>query len=158
MGARRPGCQPPGALIAGAGAEDCRNLYEYGFNIGLAFQVADDWLDAFGDAKVFGKPIGGDIVNSKKSWLTVRAFEKADDSTRKKLTAAMSMHADTEEEKKEKIAGVMAIYRALDVDSDARKEIEALTRKALSCAAKAVSGEKLETLEHFANRLVGRTK
>ncbi|MBP5217525.1 MAG: polyprenyl synthetase family protein, partial [Bacteroidales bacterium] len=66
-----------GALIAGAPAKDCESLYDYGYNLGLAFQVADDYLDAFGDEKVFGKPIGGDILNEKKSWLTIRSCEKA---------------------------------------------------------------------------------
>lgn len=147
-----------GALIAGASEEDCRNLYEYGFKLGLAFQVADDWLDAFGDAKVFGKPIGGDIVNSKKSWLTVRAFEKGDEATRAALAEAMAIIPADEEGKKAKIDKVMDIYRRLDVGSDALKEIESLTADALSCAAKAASGEGLAMLESFANRLVGRTR
>ena len=68
-----------GALIGGASDKICDALYNYGYELGMAFQVADDYLDAFGDEKVFGKPIGGDIVNSKKSWLTVRALEKSDD-------------------------------------------------------------------------------
>ena len=55
-----------GALIGGADDEDAGNLYRYGYALGLAFQIADDWLDAFGDEKVFGKPIGGDIINKKK--------------------------------------------------------------------------------------------
>ena len=64
-----------GALIGGADEEDAGNLYSYGYALGLAFQIADDYLDAFGDEKVFGKPIGGDIINNKKSWLIIKGFE-----------------------------------------------------------------------------------
>ncbi|MCQ2142428.1 MAG: polyprenyl synthetase family protein, partial [Bacteroidales bacterium] len=78
-----------GALIAGASQKDADALYEYGYQLGLAFQVADDYLDAYGDEKVFGKPIGGDIVNDKKSWMVIRALEKASD--RQALLEKMAM-------------------------------------------------------------------
>ena len=64
-----------GALIGGADARSQECLYGYGYKLGLAFQLADDYLDAYGDEKTFGKPIGGDILNGKKSWLSVRAAE-----------------------------------------------------------------------------------
>ena len=64
-----------GAIIAEAPANECDLLYKYGYDIGLAFQVADDWLDTYADPKVFGKAIGGDILNNKKNWLTTRAFD-----------------------------------------------------------------------------------
>ena len=66
-----------GAIIAEAPAESCGLLYRYGYDLGLAFQVAADWQDTYADPKVFGKAIGGDILNNKKNWLTTRAFEKA---------------------------------------------------------------------------------
>ena len=69
--------------------------YEYGYYLGLAFQVQDDYLDAFGNEAVFGKPIGGDILNSKKSWLTVQAMEKADESLKRKISEIMSSKAAT---------------------------------------------------------------
>ena len=146
-----------GALIALAPEEDCENLYQYGYYLGLAFQVADDYLDAYGDEKVFGKPIGGDIVNNKKSWLTVRALEKADAAQRKELQAAMSAPADTPEEKAAKIARVKAVYAALAVDDDARSEILRLNGQALAFAAKATAGVRYEALRRFAWKLVGRT-
>lgn len=147
-----------GARIAGAGEEDCSNLYDYGYNLGLAFQIADDWLDAYGDEKVFGKPIGGDIVNSKKSWLTVRAYEKADEQTAAELSRAMAVVPSDGEERSSKIARVMAIYDRLDVGSDARAEISRLTDKALSFASKVASGEGFRLLDSFATRLVGRSR
>ena len=91
-----------GALIAHAPSEIADGLYNYGYNLGLAFQVADDYLDAYGDEKVFGKPIGGDIVNGKKSWLTVRAMEKGAKGIAEALEADLSPA--------EKIATVMDLY------------------------------------------------
>ena len=83
-----------GALIAGADDEDAGNLYRYGYALGLAFQIADDWLDAFGNEKVFGKPIGGDIINKKKCWLTIKASE-LDGAA---MDEAMAMPVDTDEQ------------------------------------------------------------
>ncbi len=147
-----------GAIIAGAPQKDCDSLYDYGYNLGLAFQVADDYLDAFGDVKVFGKPIGGDILNEKKSWLTVRAFEKADEKVKAELLEAMSMKVESEVDKSVKIRRVKDIYNALNVGEDAKKAIVELTEKALDCVRGICDGERLEMLRNFADRLVGRTK
>ncbi|HBH07947.1 MAG TPA: isoprenyl synthetase [Rikenellaceae bacterium] len=147
-----------GAIIAGAPQSDCDCLYDYGYNLGLAFQVADDYLDAYGDVKVFGKPIGGDILNEKKSWLTVRAFEKADETVRKELQEAMSMKAESDDEKAGKIGRVKAIYNTLNIGEDAKKAIVELTEKALGCVSGICGGKKTEILRDFADRLVGRTK
>lgn len=147
-----------GAIIAGAPQKDRDCLYDYGYNLGLAFQVADDYLDAYGDVKVFGKPIGGDILNEKKSWLTVRAFEKADEKVKAELLKAMSMKVESEEDKAVKISRVKDIYNALNVGEDAKKAIIELTEKALNCVRGICDGERLEMLHDFADRLVGRTK
>lgn len=147
-----------GALIGGAPQEDCDNIYQYGYQLGLAFQVADDYLDAFGDEKVFGKPIGGDIVENKKSWLTTRALAKADEGQRQNLLAAMQMEVTSPETRLEKIQRVKDIYVALNVQEDAKYEILRLTGKAMDAAASSLSGIRLETLRRFADRLVGRTQ
>ncbi|MBR1436613.1 MAG: polyprenyl synthetase family protein [Bacteroidales bacterium] len=147
-----------GALIAGASEDICDALYNYGYSLGLAFQVADDYLDAFGDEKVFGKPIGGDIINQKKCWLTTRALEKADDQTKASLLSALEMKAETEEEKGEKISNVRNFYTSLRVDEDAKYEILRLNEEAMEHAAKVCRGVRLETLRRFADKLVGRTK
>ena len=147
-----------GAIIAGAPQKDRDCLYDYGYNLGLAFQVADDYLDAYGDVKVFGKPIGGDILNQKKSWLTFRAFEKADEKVKAELLKAMSMKVESEEDKAVKISRVKDIYNALNVGEDAKKAIIELTEKALDCVRGICDGERLEMLHDFADRLVGRTK
>ena len=146
-----------GALIGEAGEKDCDNLYRYGFNLGLAFQVADDYLDAFGDEKVFGKPIGGDIVNNKKSWLTVRAFEKAGKAQRKDLEESTSLPSETLEEKESKIKAVKSIYKDLHIDEDAKNTILSLNGKALEYASQVCSGDRFGILRDFAEKLVGRT-
>ena len=147
-----------GAMIGGASKEDCDNLYDYGYNLGLAFQVADDFLDVFGDEKVFGKPIGGDIVNSKKSWLTVKAFEKAEGGAARDLEEAMAMPVETPEQKEAKINRVRGLYQELGVGKDAQVAILRLNAKALEAAYKSCDGARFEVLHHFADKLIGRTK
>ena len=143
-----------GALIAGADPISQDSLYEYGYYLGLAFQVADDYLDAYGDEKVFGKPIGGDILNEKKSWLTIRAYEKGAEG----LTEALKAPAVTPEEKAAKIARVKAIYDSVDVAADARKAIKDLSTRAIFKGTDAAMGaEGHIALRNFADSLIGRT-
>ena len=146
-----------GALIGGASDQDADFLYEYGYQLGLAFQVADDYLDAYGDEKVFGKPIGGDIVNNKKSWLITRALEKADD--KEEIFEAMAMPIDTEEQRNAKIAAVKALYNKLGVNDDARMEVARLTTLAMDSALKVnVNSVRMEMLRRFADSLIARAK
>lgn len=147
-----------GALIAGASERDCELLYRYGYDLGLAFQIADDWLDTYADPKVFGKAIGGDIVNNKKSWLMTRAFEKIGDR-RGELLDAMAMPVSTEEEKETKIAAVKAIYAELGVGEEAKKEIIRLHSQSLAhAAALNLQPESYRLLENYAQKLLGRSK
>ena len=147
-----------GALIGEAPEQACEDLYRYGYYLGLAFQVADDLLDAYGDEKVFGKPIGGDIVHDKKCWLTTRALEKADGSQRERLFRAMALPTGTPAEQEAKIRAVRDLYDALGVREDAQAEIVRLTGKALESAAHSCTGVRYEALRRFADRLVGRAK
>ena len=147
-----------GALIAGASETECDLLYKYGYDLGLAFQIADDWLDTYADPKVFGKAIGGDIVNNKKSWLMTRAFEKAED-LRDSLTTAMAMPIETGEEKAAKISTVKDIYEKLGVGEDAKEEIKRLHTQAMAhIDALNLTEEKANTLRNYAATLLGRNK
>ena len=142
-----------GALIAGADAEDAGNLYRYGYALGLAFQIADDWLDAFGNEKVFGKPIGGDIINKKKCWLTIKASE-LDGAA---MDEAMAMPVDTDEQKSAKIKAVKDIYVRLGVDKMAQEEILRLTEEAMDAVEELDLGKvRYEMLKRFADKLIGR--
>lgn len=148
-----------GALIAGATDLQADMLYSYGYDLGLAFQIADDWLDTYGDPKVFGKAIGGDIVNNKKSWLMTRAFEKADDACREELRSAMAMPVGSDAEKEAKILAVKTIYNRLNIGEEAKAGIRQLHEQALgSAAGLGMQQEALQLLENYANKLIGRTK
>lgn len=146
-----------GAIIGGASEEVCKALYNYGYELGMAFQVADDYLDAFGDEKVFGKPIGGDIVNGKKSWLTVRTLEKTDD--REGFLKAFGELADDSDSREAKIRKVKKYYTDCAVDSDAKIEIAGFTWKALEAVSNiGLKPENIEMLRNFAEKLVGRAR
>ena len=148
-----------GAIIGGASQEQCELLYKYGYDLGLAFQVADDWLDTFGDPKVFGKAIGGDILNNKKTWLMIKALEKASDSEKDALHRAMEMPLETEQEKAEKIAAVINIYEALGIKEDAKQEIIRLHEQAMGYVAQlGLSDEAVTPLRNYATALIGRNK
>ena len=147
-----------GALLAGAAETSCDLLYRFGYDLGLAFQIADDWLDTYGDVKVFGKAIGGDIVNNKKSWLLTRAFEKAGD-LRPKLLEAMAMPVENEEQKELKVAAVKGIYGELGLEEEAKQEIARLHGQALGYVAQLGLGQDAESiLQSYAAKLIGRSK
>jgi len=145
-----------GTLIAGAPDDVCDALYRFGYDLGLAFQVADDYLDAYADLHVFGKPIGGDILNNKKSWLYLNTYAKADDATRKDFLEAMAMDSSTPEAAKAKIDAVKAIYAALDTASDATAEIHRLHERAMSHVA--FLGDTAAPLKRYADNLLCRKK
>ena len=158
-----------GAIIGGADEKDCHNIYEYAYALGLAFQITDDYLDAFGDARVFGKPIGGDILNNKKSWLINRCLQKADQASevsrklgmtaKAALEKSMRMPSGSDEEKEAKIAAVKDMYTFLHVDEDAKYEILRLNDKAMCYAEKLSVGKlRVEELHRFAEKLIGRAR
>lgn len=101
-----------GAIIADAPAVDADNLYKFGEQTGLAFQLQDDYLDVYGDEKVFGKAIGGDILSNKKTYMLINAFLRADDAQKKELAHWIEARSF---DPKEKIAAVTDIYNRLGI-------------------------------------------
>jgi geranylgeranyl diphosphate synthase, type II len=101
-----------GAICAGASAEDCAHIYQVGRCAGIAFQIQDDYLDTFGDPGKFGKQVGGDILQNKKTLLVLQALELASVADKKALLAWMG---DTNSEPKAKIAAVKAIFERCGV-------------------------------------------
>ena len=101
-----------GALIAGAPEHEYKALYDFGGFLGLAFQLQDDYLDVYGDVSEFGKNIGGDIVSNKKTYMLIRAFELADEATKKELTSWIEMKDVCQEEK---IKAITEIYNRLGI-------------------------------------------
>lgn len=144
-----------GAIVAGAPQSDCDLLYRYGYDLGVAFQIADDYLDTFGDSKTFGKEIGGDILNGKKTWLLTKAMEKDETA----MMAAISLPVGTPELNAARIEKVTALYRELGIDEDAKYEILHYHGKAMEYASGiGLSRVKTEMLARYADKLVGRTK
>ena len=147
-----------GALIAGASDEEADLLYKFGYDLGLAFQIADDWLDTYGDPAVFGKAIGGDIVNNKKSWLLTRAIEKAGD-LEPDLRAALEIPVQSGEHRQAKIEAVKNIYDKLGIGEEAQQEIKRLHSQAMESVEKLNLGRiRSEMLHRYADMLLGRRK
>ncbi len=143
-----------GALLGGAPVEDADALYDFGMNMGVAFQLQDDWLDVYGDPAVFGKNIGGDILCNKKTYLLIKAAERADADQRAQLEAwvdAVSFDPN------EKIEAVTTLYNQLGVRELCREKIGEYTRRAkVSLAAVNVAAEKKRELEKLLNDLMCR--
>lgn len=109
-----------GAILADAPAADADNLYRFGEQVGLAFQLQDDYLDVYGDPSVFGKAIGGDIVSNKKTYMLINAMNRADSEQRRRLSEWIGAK---DFDAVEKIAAVMAIYDEIGIDRLALEKI-----------------------------------
>lgn len=145
-----------GAIIAGADETNAKALYEVGLNLGLAFQLQDDVLDVWGDEATFGKEIGGDIMNNKKTYLLINALNRAqgDDlgGLRRWITDEYAM-------RQEKVPAVRAIYERLGLRQLAQEAIAAYTQKALDGLAQVAMGDDdRKEFAEFINRLVDRSK
>ena len=145
-----------GAFLADARPDDLDYIYNYGINIGLAFQLQDDLLDTYGDEKTFGKPIGGDILEAKKTFLLLKAFEKADQQQKEQLN---NLLADTHINAQEKIAAVRDIYNALNIQEETENIIRHYTSLALEqLNLLNAAPQQLQQLRHIALQLMKREK
>lgn len=141
-----------GAVVADAPQADANNLYNFGINIGLAFQLKDDLLDVYGDPESFGKKIGGDILCNKKTYLLINALSDA--STKEDLTAWINR---TEYDEAEKIKAVTAIYNKLDLKKKSENLITDYYQKAINDLDQVnVKKERKEILYNLANDLMFR--
>lgn len=145
-----------GAMIAGASPETCNALYEFCYKIGLAFQIQDDYMDTFSKSAIFGKKIGGDIINNKKTWLLVQAFKKVPSTERERLDSLLSL---TEEQAAQKIEGMRNLYIEYGIKDDAELAIrEYYTSAAESLGKISLSESQNELLMQYADRLITRIK
>lgn len=143
-----------GAILGGADKEDQQNLYVFGEKIGLAFQLQDDWLDVYGDPKKFQKKLGGDIVDNKKTFMLIKAYQLADNAQKAELDKWMTA---TEFQEAEKIAAVTHIYNIVGIGQHVQKKIEELFSQALACLEKVkVNSHQKNELRHLADQLLGR--
>lgn len=144
-----------GAMLGGAPDDDCRRLRRFAIELGLAFQLQDDLLDSYGDRRL-GKAIGGDILEGKKTFLTVTAMSHADAATRTELRTLL--HDDRLEPAK-KIAAVKAIYDKLDIPHLTQQQIELRFEKALAqLGTLSTESPCTQQLREFATSLMGRKK
>ena len=143
-----------GAIIAETSEENCRLIYDFGLNLGLAFQLQDDYLDAFGDPETFGKQVGGDIIENKKTYLYLKAQEFANAEQKEELMHLFSIHP---EDNSEKINSVKGIFNATGASELTQKAIQEFTLKAFDTLQKInIDNEKKEILKSFGENLMGR--
>lgn len=143
-----------GALIGGASADDAKNLYDFGLNIGLGFQLKDDLLDTFGDQNVFGKKTGGDILTNKKTFLYLKALQEADESDRKKL---LDLYNSTTSSPAEKIETVKEIFTRHKVYKAANDIIDKYFEKGMDSLARVnVDETKKDKIRQVAHRMIDR--
>ena len=140
-----------GAIIGGAGENNCMHLYEFGKKLGIAFQIQDDYLDAFGDAAVFGKDAGGDIKQNKKTFLLIRALETANQTQLAQLNTLLTS------DPADKVDQVLAIFKACNVDAWAEDLKQKYMQEALAhLEAIAVVSARKKPLIDLANYLMNR--
>ena len=143
-----------GACLAGAPAEEAQKLYDFGVKMGLAFQLQDDWLDVYGDPKVFGKNIGGDILCNKKTYMLITALEQADEDQRKELERWLTA---TDFIPAEKISAVTALYNNIGVGKRCEEMVEAYYSDGLAVLDSiALPEERKQALKDFACSLMNR--
>lgn len=143
-----------GALSADASVEDCDKIYDFGENLGMAFQLQDDLLDAFGETEVFGKQTGGDIVANKKTYLFLKTYEEADDADSVQLK---EWYSKTPEDHKTKVEAVLRLFRKYGVKDHTEALIMEYYNRSLGLLnAISVSEEQKAPLLGLAKKLLLR--
>jgi geranylgeranyl diphosphate synthase type II len=140
-----------GAILGGAGEGNCQHLYEFGKNLGIAFQIQDDYLDAFGDPEKFGKEVGGDIKQNKKTFLLLHALEVANADQKQQLEKLI------QENPADKVEKVLEIYKSCKVNEWANTLKEQYLQTALNhLEAIAVVAARKAPLKELADYLIQR--
>lgn len=145
-----------GAVLGDASEGDCKKIYRYALELGLAFQQQDDLLDSYGTVEELGKRIGGDILEGKKTCLMLNAMSRATEPDRDILR---STHLDEKLSEEEKIARVKEVYDRYDVPRTIQQQISLRFERALAILdTLEISAERTEHLRVFAQNLMGRKK
>lgn len=143
-----------GAIIAEAATENADLIYDFGLNLGLAFQLQDDYLDAFGNPETFGKQLGGDIIENKKTYLYLKAMEFASEADKQKLAELFSIQI---EDNAAKIAQAKEIFVNSGAATATQKAIEEYTFKAFELLDQMnIKDDKRQILRAFGENLMGR--
>jgi geranylgeranyl diphosphate synthase type II len=145
-----------GAITAGAGQHDAEFIWDYGINLGIAFQLKDDLLDAFGDEEVFGKRTGGDIASNKKTYLYLKALMEADQSDKTELK---SLYSNPGVENEDKISRVLEIFSKLNIEQHTGQMIHQYYDKANKALDEiSVPEERKKEIKAFASNLMNRIR
>ncbi|MFV8322086.1 polyprenyl synthetase family protein [Flavobacterium sp. LB3P21] len=143
-----------GAIIAETSEENANLIYDFGLNLGLAFQLQDDFLDAFGDPETFGKQVGGDIIENKKTYLYLKAVAFSKEAEAKELRRLFSIQP---EDNTEKIKTVKELFNNSGASKATQDAIQDFTFKAFQTLDKMnISIDKKEMLKAFGENLMGR--
>lgn len=143
-----------GAIIANASETDQKNIYDFGKNLGIAFQLQDDYLDAFGDPKTFGKQVGGDIIENKKTILYLKAMEFSDADDRLQLEHLFGIHPS---DASQKIDTTKQLFTSSGAAEATHNEIKKYTNKAFDVLETlSISDEKKNILRQFGEKLMNR--
>ena len=143
-----------GAYIAGADQEAQRAIYDFGINVGLAFQIQDDILDVWGDPATFGKAVGGDIACNKKTFVFLTALQMADIDPRKKLE---NWYSRVLTDNTQKIAAVKSIFEAVGVRKTCEEKVNDYTETAMAILANLPQNAATKELRKLAQQLHTRT-
>ena len=143
-----------GAIVAKASIEDQNNIYEFGKNLGIAFQLQDDYLDAFGNPETFGKQIGGDIIENKKTYLYLKALEFSNNDEKYQLEDLFSINP---KDNTDKIETVKQLFVSTGSVEATKKAIEEYTNKAFKVLNSInISDDKRTVLKQFGEQLMNR--
>ncbi|MDP3313616.1 MAG: polyprenyl synthetase family protein [Lutibacter sp.] len=143
-----------GAIIANAKTKEAEAIYNFGLNLGIAFQLQDDYLDTFGDSKIFGKQIGGDILENKKTFLFLKCLEIANDVDKNDLLHWYGSNSRVDE----KVEAVTNIFKRNQVSEQTIQEIKQYTQKAFSFLDQlSITEDKKEVLKNFGKTLMKRS-
>lgn len=145
-----------GAYIGGATDEQEQVLFDFGIHLGLAFQIQDDILDVYGEESTFGKAIGGDICEGKKTFIFLEARDAADPATKQELFHAMIWPNATQEQRKGKIDRVTSLYNRVHARERAQAAIKQHTRQALGLLESLPENEAKQTIIRLTEQLVNR--
>ena len=143
-----------GAIVAKASKAEQEAIYNFGKYLGIAFQLQDDYLDAFGNPETFGKQVGGDIIENKKTFLYLKTLELGNDDDRRQL---IEFTNSTSLNESEKVTQVKLLFEKTNAATATKKEIERYTAKAFDAlSALNISEEKKDTLRAFGQQLMNR--
>lgn len=143
-----------GAIIAETSEENANLIYDFGLNLGIAFQLQDDYLDAFGNPETFGKQVGGDIIENKKTYLYLKAIEFANKETKEQLLHLFSIQP---KESGDKINSIKNIFNSTGASDATLEAIKEYTQKAFYTLEKMnIEQDKKNVLKIFGENLMGR--